>query len=358
MFKRLMFLFATVFCLSTVSQVFGEVLDGPRGPVEFIGLEKWTASDLFDAIQEVDPDRPFRACAAVMKRDLEFPDAAAFGFVKNLEDGSRELYTVVVGVEDSSSVKYRKAGNDTLDLPESWQKLLVGVEDEYYTYSAAAYVRLLLSIPETAKQLAELPEVEATETSYEFAEMFGATAEVFDMVSSFFNEIDKDSDYSLALEVLVKDERWSARFVATLVLSHFPRDHESWYGLIDSLIDPAQQVRDVGTKLVEGLVRAEKAVSIPWSEARGTLVALFGGTYPFAFNKVLNALVATEIDPTLGRELVKEQPRLLLAFAGAEHEKTRTPAQVFLKTISGEETEQSVDAWKAWLGETNQETLD
>ena len=58
---------AVLFVVSA-SQGTGQVLPGPNGPVEFIGLQNWDAQELFDAIQELEPDRPFHACAAVMKR--------------------------------------------------------------------------------------------------------------------------------------------------------------------------------------------------------------------------------------------------------------------------------------------------
>ena len=331
--KRCIWFCTALLCFAMASQIVAQVLTGPRGPVEFIGLEEWTASELFKAIQETDPDNSFHACAAVMKRDLDFPDAAAFGFFKQQEDGSQELYTVVVGVEDGSQVRYRTAGSETVDLPETWQELQTVTEDNFQTLSAAAYVRYLLAIPETARQLAELSDSEAQESSHQFAEMFGSNAQMFDILSTFVDGTDKESDYRLALEVLEKDESWSARAVATIVLAQFSDNDATWHGLADSLIDPAQQVRDIAEKLLEGLVRAEKAVPVQWSEARETLLALFGGTYPFAFNKILNALVATEVDPEFGQELLLEKPKLLLAFAGAEQEKTREPARDFLNTI-------------------------
>ena len=87
----------------TGSNGVAQVLPGPEGPVEFIGLERWNAQELYDAIREVDPDRPFHACAVVMRQELGFADAASEGY-----RGGR--YTVVVGVEDSSRVQYRPSG--------------------------------------------------------------------------------------------------------------------------------------------------------------------------------------------------------------------------------------------------------
>ena len=52
-------LFGVVVLLGlTASQSAGQVIPGPEGPVEFIGLEQWDAQELFDAIRGLDPDLP------------------------------------------------------------------------------------------------------------------------------------------------------------------------------------------------------------------------------------------------------------------------------------------------------------
>ena len=81
---------------ATAAPSVAQVIEGPDGPVEFVGLQEWTARELFDAIQELAPDQPFHACAAVMERDLGFAGAAAMSYHTM---GSDEVYTVVVGVE-------------------------------------------------------------------------------------------------------------------------------------------------------------------------------------------------------------------------------------------------------------------
>ena len=355
MLKRLMLFTSTTLCLLFSAQMVAEVLEGPRGPVEFIGLEDWTASDLFNAIKEINPDKPFHACAADLTQSLEFPEAAAFGFFENQEDGSQKMYTVVVGVEDGTFIRYGKSGTDSLDLPEIWQELQTVAEEDFGTVATIAYVRFLMAEPDTARQLAEMSEEEAKESAHEFAVMFGANAESIDEVWPLFdvfeNTIDEE-DHELALEVLVKDQSWSARMSATIILSSFPKHDASWHGLAKSLIDPAVQVRDVASKLLQGLIRAGKTDPVDWTQARETLLALLGGTNPWAFNEVLKVLVATEIKPNFGLKLAKERPKLLLAFSGAQHEKTRTPAQDFLKAISGEDFEQDVKAWADWIKES------
>ena len=349
MIKQFWLISTIALCCATTAPILSEVLEGPRGPVEFVGLEEWTASDLFKAIKETDPDRPFRACAAVMIGELDFPDAAAFGFIKRKEDGSMSLYTVVVGVEDSANVNYRTTGTETLDLPESWQKIQKAAEEEFHTVAAAAYVHFLLAIPETAKQFEDLSPEEVVDSTNEVAEMFGSNAETLDMLRTFHENIDKETDHVLAVEVSETAEAWSARFVATIVLAQFPENDSSWHALAKSVIDPAPQVRDVASKILEGLVRAEKTVPVQWTEARETLIALLGGTYPFAFNKILDALVATEIDSKFAREIVQQRPKLVLDFVGADHDGFRKSAHKFLTTISNEDFERDVEAWAAWI---------
>ena len=346
MLKKSLIFCTLVLGLTTVSLVGAEILEGPRGPVEFVGLEDWTASELFKAIKETDPDKPFHACAAVMKRELDFPYAAAFGFFKKKDDGSTVLYTVVVGVEDSSHVQYRTTGSEALELPETWQKFQTSVEESFQTASAATYVHYLLAVPDTASQLAELSEEEAKDSAHQFAEMFGSSPEMFDKVSTFIDSNAEDTDFDLALEVLEKAESWSARFVAAIVLAKFPENDESWHNLADSLIDPAGQVREIASKLLQGLVLAEQAVPVQWLEARETLLALIGGTYAFAFNDILDVLIATEIDSALAQDLVQQRPKLLLGFVGADHDKFRESAHTFLKTISGEDFDRDIEAWK------------
>ncbi|WP_419943071.1 hypothetical protein [Candidatus Palauibacter sp.] len=113
----------------------GQVLEGPDGPVEFVGLKEWSASDLFDAIRELAPDQPFHACAAVMEMELGFAEAAAMSY---RTVGSDDVYTVVVGVEDSAHVRPRAIGSETLPLPDTWQTLKTVAEEDPYTLTSAA----------------------------------------------------------------------------------------------------------------------------------------------------------------------------------------------------------------------------
>ena len=122
-------IFGVVILLAaTASQGTGQVLGGPRGPVEFIGLERWRAQELLEAIQRIAPDQPLHACAATMKSQLGFADAAVVVHYDSyslefLMSDDAEPYTVIVGVEDNDRVRYRTPGSETIHLPERWRAM-------------------------------------------------------------------------------------------------------------------------------------------------------------------------------------------------------------------------------------------
>lgn len=314
----------------TTAQAAGQVLPGPNGPVEFIGLQKWDAQKLFDAIRELDPDRPFHACAAVMKQDLGFADAAAFLYMTGFSAES-ERYTVVVGVEDSTRVWYRPAGTEALVLPEAWESLKTLVGEDMATMDAAA--RTLHASDERARAIAEF---------------MGADPETLARLRELIGGANGDEDRRLAHEVLARDSARSARAAATLVLGNFIDDDRSWHALAGSLIDSQARVRSVAARILEGMI-AQDRDPVDWADARATLSALFGGTNPFAFMDILEVLEATDIDPELGQQLVRESPDLLIAHAGAEHERTQGPALAFLRAVSGEDFGTDVEAWTEWV---------
>ena len=320
-----------------------QVIAGPAGPVEFIGLQSWDAQELFDAIQEFDPDLPFHACAALMKQELGFAEAAAMRYRM---DQSDDWYTVVVGLEDSARVRYRPTGSETVDLPETWQELQAAIGDDLYTLSVVARAfpaSGYLSNPESPRRLAE---------------QMGADPETVERVWELAARANGEEDRRLAHEVLAKDSSAAARAVATLVLGNFMDDDRSWHALVSSVIDPHPYhvVNEVAWSMLEGMfagmvegLMTRKRGPVDWSGARTPLSAILGGTNLPAFNLILQVLVVTDIDPEFAQQLVRESPDLLLAHAGAEHRPHRLPALRFLQAMSGEDFGTDLDAWRGWL---------
>ncbi len=330
---RTIAMLATLLAAATLPAT-GQVLPGPDGPVEFIGLDQWSAGELFDAIQDVAPGQPFHACAVVMKQELGFAEAAAFVYRT-----PGDAYTVVVGVEDSARVRYRAVGAETVALPETWEALRVLATDS----------RNLRSLDEAARTVrSRRGFVDRVMTRLLFGRT-GVDRGTLRKIRELTDNARAQEDRRLAQEVIVRDSSAASRAVATLVLGNFLDDDTSWHALAGSLIDPEPRVVRMARNVVRGL-ETDTLEPVDWSAARSNLLALFDGTNPFAIRDMLEVLVATDIAPEFGRQLVRETPDLLLAHAGAEHERTREPAIAFLRAVSGEDFGTDVEAWRAWVG--------
>ncbi len=324
---------AVMLLTATTAPSLGQVIEGPDGPVEFVGLKEWTARELFDAIQELAPGQPFHACAAVMQRDLGFAEAAAMSYRTM---GSDDSYTVVVGVEDATRVRPRTIGSDTLVLPEALESLKAFAEENPGLLSRAAQVLYARGDADRTAEVAEW--------------MMGIDARALAQVWSLLDRADRRRDYRLALELLARDASWQTREVATLVLSNFTGRDESWHALVLAATDPVDRVAGMAGLVLRGLTGPDDSLRpVDWTPAEEPLLAIFGGTSPFQFGTTLRVLVATGVAPEFGRRLARGRPDLLLAYAGAEHRGTRAPAITFLKAISGEDFGTDVEAWAAWI---------
>lgn len=315
----------------------GQVLEGPEGPVEFIGLEGWTAQGLFDAIQQTAPDQPIHACAATMKFELGFADAGVFGYIESTTSSS-ERYTVVIGIEDRARVRYRTAGSETIALPESWQALKSVADEDLRSLGMARELFDVRHDRETARKLAEL-----------FDSDLAAIEPIWELIAA----LDGEQDRLLAHEILANDASEWSRAIAATVLMNFGEDETAWHDLVAAAIDPHGQVSGAATSVLRNLVRMESGRTVRWDAAREPIAAVLDGTNPFAFQEVVNTLTATGIEPALGRQLIREAPDLLLAHVGARHEATRQAAIDLLKAVSGEDFGADRDAWREWLSSSS-----
>ena len=323
----------TTLLAATASHGVGQVVAGPHGPVEFVGLRSWNAPDLLEAIQRIDPDQPLHACAATMKSELGFPDAAVFIYIESGTDWSRR-YTVIVGIEDSARVRYRTAGTRTIGLPEPWQALKTVAEEDFGTLVLAAEISSVRHDSEKVRESAEIR---------------GLDPAALDTIWRLIDALNGEQDRLLAHELSAHDASWSARAAAVSVLVSFSEDDATWHRLVSDLIDPDGRVQTVAGAVLRGLLGAEENRSVRWESAHEPLMALLDGTNLFAFPIVLELLAATEIAPAFGRHLIRSAPDLLLAYVGAEHEGTRESAIDFLKLVSGEDFGANPEAWSEWL---------
>jgi hypothetical protein len=165
----------------------------------------------------------------------------------------------------------------------------------------------------------------------------------------FVKRADGLEDRRLALEVLANDSSWSMRATATLVLRNFLGDDTSRHGLVGSVIDERAQVSSVAMYMLGGGWPAETGIRSTGPEPATLCWRYSAAPIRSGLRETLEVLVATDIDPEFGKQLVRENPEFLLAHAGAEHERTREPALAFLQAVSDEDFGTDIEAWKAWI---------
>jgi len=321
------------------SHVGGQVLAGPQGPVEFIGLERWSAPELLEAIQRIDPDQPLHACAITMKSQLGFADAAVTAHYDSyslefLMSDAAVPYLVIVGVEDHARVRYIPAGADTVDLPEPWQSLKSEAEENFATLVVATEMFHSRHDIETLRQRTEF---------------YGFDPTDLDPIWKRIEALAGDQDRLLAQEVLANDASWSSRATAASVLVNFTEHDAAWHALMSAMIHPEVRVQGAAEAVLKGWIHSERVRPVRWDAASETVLALLDGTNPFVFPLVLRVLAATEIGSAFGRQVIREAPDLLLAYAGAEHELTRESAIDLLEIVSGEDYGANPEAWSEWL---------
>ena len=253
----------TILFAATASEGASQVLAGPRGPVEFIGLKRWTAPELLEAIQRIDPDRPLHATLVM---------AAEMFHSRHDPERVREHVEVV--------------GIDPADLDPIWEQI---------------------------------------------------------------EAMDGEQDRLLARAILERDESWFSRAAAAVVLVNFSARDATWHDLVSTLIHPEARVQGAAEAVLRGFLKAERHRPVRWNGAWAPLTALLDGTNPFAFQVVLRVLVATEIEPEFGKQLIRGASDLLLAHVGAAHEETRGAAMDLLMMVSGEDLGAEPDAWSEWL---------
>lgn len=317
----------------------GQVLAGPLGPVEFIGLESWSGPELLEAIQRMAPDQPLAACAVTMKSQLGFADAAVAVHYDSysldfLMSDDAEPYMVIVGVEDRARVRYRTPGSETIPLPERWQALESLAEENFGTLVMAAEMFPSRHDPESVREHVEVVGMDPADLG-----------PIWEQIES----MDGERDRLLAHEILAHDGSWSSRAAAAIVLVNFSTHEVAWHDLIATLIYPEAQVQGTAEAVLRGLMDRKQVRPVDWYGAREPLTALLDGTNPFVFPTVLRVVVATEIEPGFGRQLIRGASDLLLAHAGAAHEETREPAMALLTLVSGEDFGADPDAWAEWL---------
>jgi hypothetical protein len=318
------------------------VVETERGPLEVIGLHRWTYQQLEDSLALRGESLRSHACAAVLQGQLGFPSAAVH--VYTASPSAPPLFVVTIVEPDDSA----RATRRTIDGPAGapvWSGIRAAASD-----SVRFRPDMLMNSLQFTGMLRELgrDSLEALLIPLLGAERIEAAIPIIEAVQ----QRSAADDLAAALLILAADANVDNRMLASAVLSNFPASDAAWYALVGGLRDPSDRVAGAARSALN-IMRETGARPIDWSPAIDDLVPLLAGAYVWAYSDLLSTLVATEIDPALAPALLAGSSHLLLSHARAQFDRAREPAAAFLGRMSGAPGA-GADVWGAWAASLRQ----
>ena len=317
-----------------------QVVETEDGLVQIAGLSRRTPQEVERLIQEKSPGTNLSsgACAAVLKHELGFPDAAVIrhgGTYVGLPDslqGPPITLLLLVEPEDRDRVRYLPAPPDSSGPVPAWVEQYERYPMGRLVYAIQTHVRhpdgrslhLPEGMPDTVRVL--------TDKGVAFLEAHA-----------------KEEDRLRALEVIRSDRDWINRSIAAAVLTSFPEEDSTWWALTEVIRGTGLQDFS-GTEAIVALNSLGIAHSPPvdWGPVTDNLRAIFDGTNLFAVAPLMQVLTNTEISPALAGEVIGDG-RYILAYLRSPNPAVRLQARQFLRQISGEDHGDDAARWEEWV---------
>jgi hypothetical protein len=220
--RDLLVLYVTFFLPIVVGVVSGQVVKTPNADIEFIGLEKWTAQDLYNNIVAANPGKPFHACAVYLMDTLKFADASV---IMDLSQGRPYMIVTVVEPRYASRIRYRESPKETRPLKERFSPLAGIYRSHPNEYSIAL----------------QLAGYRFGEPNYDVSKaglsLDDETIAVIENAWKVLETLNTPEDKALAAEVLDNDADHLNRATAASVLGNFLEADSTWQLLIDLFRD-------------------------------------------------------------------------------------------------------------------------
>lgn len=328
--KRASALLSAALLFSLTLPAVAQVVETPEGPVEFVGLEKWTVDDVKKVMAEKAPGEPLGRCGAVLQ-EAGFPSAIA-GFYPQ-PDGKIYTVTKVVEPHRADRIKMKKEADFLASRPAipAWKV----ATDLIQTKPNSFQMGLLSYIPGQGAP------AEVKETN-------GADPEAMRALWSFLATRRSEADRDLALWTLANDGNPTNRIAASAVLINFGGSDLTWWTLLDAQRDPFGMVSGTAQQVLAKLAREKRTVD--WEPALTTVRHLLNGTNVSNFDTTLRVLMATGLPKETAPVLLRDGGGdLLLAHLKAQHEPARRFSHRFLQHLSGQDFGTDVAAWKKWI---------
>lgn len=322
-----------------------QLIQTPSGPLEFVGLRRWTSDSLWQAIYRSAPGQGAHACAAVLKDRFGFADASVLAYP--LGDSAIYWVVTVIEPEDSLRVRYRSTPVQAEPTLRGWAPVarILRRGSSVLSIALQSYDLVVSGKVDSARAkalwLIELmhqrnrpdPGVEEVQV-------------VWDLLKAHSNAVEKER----ALRMLQSDGNDTNRACAAAMLINFSDDDAVWCALMDAQIDQSSFVQVTAAEVLE-VLRSSSARTVDWSASAASIRLILNGTNLFAFAPAVATLNATGVSPALAGQLLKDNHDLVLAKVAALHEGERDQAKALLVGLSGEDFGYDRRKWKSWINQ-------
>lgn len=313
-------LFLGASCAAAAAQV----VETPKGQLEFVGLERWDIATIEQRLGY----EAFEKSVCNVRHDLTgklgFADAYCTSYVEN---GKSYRVITVLEPQGIARIRYVLEPQQRLETPPTWLAVRQVVEEQKFLNTILDYGS---TFDHAITHDTLMPAEDKT--------WFG-----------LLRDRSTNEDFSLALERLVQDGDFRNRVIAAMVLLNFGYRDSAWHALVGGLRDANEIVRAVCAQSLLSLLRYAPR-RIDWTLAASDLNALLSGTSLFAYAWVVELLVRTKVSPHLSRPLLKGKAcELLLAYLGAVHTRERDLAHNLLTQLSGKDFGFDCELWRDWI---------
>jgi hypothetical protein len=305
----------------------GQVLEIPKGQVEFIGLKSWTAKHLYDKLVEIDPRNPL--CMAGLDR-LGF---AASSVTKEFQ-GDR-MFTLVIVVEPQFSDRIIRRPLPLEELPavNRWADVLYSIHNNFDDYM-------------TALQLYDYHLRGKIETALQ---EFGAYLDpvTTKKIWADLAKLNDGKDKELAVWIIMNDKNVNHRIAAASVLANFHQSDSTWWALLE-----AMRYDDLTGAAADGLLKALSRAfprEVDWTPMVASIRALLDGTNPTHFSTTVRVLIQTRISERFADPLLSNGGPLLIDFLAASRDQERTPVHQLLVRLAGKDFGSDPAVWTEWI---------
>jgi hypothetical protein len=294
--------------------------------VEVIGLEDWTVPMLQDSLRKYADGVTLdsHACAAVLRMQLGFADAAVQKFIARMPSGSTEYVAVsVVEPADSARVRRRAVGRDSVGFPAEY----------------AALEGLMRRHPGVGFALVN----DLREASPMIQDDSAAVRQAWALVDAQR----RPEGFALAARVLESHPNYHARVLAATILRDAPADDALLYTLVRAMRDEVDMVGDLASSVAARMAAERRGVD--WTPVAADVHAILDGSSLYALDEVMQAAVASGVDTRHAAPFLAGGGHAVLARLGAENERMWGGAHRLLVALRGEDLGRDPAAWRAWI---------